>query len=83
MLRLLADDATNRQIARRLGVSLSTVKMHVHNLLAKLGVKSRRDAVRVAARSGLLPSLPVPGRPRRARKVDLEAGKKRAPETGA
>lgn len=36
--------ATNKEIARRLGISAATVKNHVHHLLEKLEVRRRQDA---------------------------------------
>ena len=36
--------ATNKEIARRLGISPATVKNHVHHLLEKLEVRRRQDA---------------------------------------
>lgn len=45
ILRLLEDGLSNQQIASRLGVTLSTVKNHVHSLFGKIGVVSRADAV--------------------------------------
>jgi len=47
---LLADGQSNRQIARRLGVSEKTVKTHVSAVLAKLGVADRTQAALLAAR---------------------------------
>jgi DNA-binding NarL/FixJ family response regulator len=38
----------NGEIARRLFIAESTAKRHVHNVLAKLGVRSRLQAVLVA-----------------------------------
>jgi two-component system nitrate/nitrite response regulator NarL len=44
----------NKQIARELNISLYTVKNHVHNIIEKLGVEDRHDAVLFARRRGLL-----------------------------
>ena len=57
ILRLLADGLSNKEIALRLSISLSTVKNHVHNLLVKLAVRRRREAIRFAYEQGLLPDL--------------------------
>lgn len=48
VLELLEEDLTNRQIARRLYISEGTVKSHVHQILHKLKVRDRNEAVRVA-----------------------------------
>jgi two-component system, NarL family, nitrate/nitrite response regulator NarL len=48
VLRLVAQGLSNRQIADRLFVSLYTVKNHVHNILEKLRVQRRVDAVEIA-----------------------------------
>jgi LuxR family maltose regulon positive regulatory protein len=45
VLRLLAEGASNQEIASHLVVSLATVKKHVSNLLGKLGVESRSQAI--------------------------------------
>jgi DNA-binding NarL/FixJ family response regulator len=47
VLVLLDEELTNREIARRLYVSEGTVKSHVHQILRKLKVKGREEAVRV------------------------------------
>jgi non-specific serine/threonine protein kinase len=54
VLRLVADGVTNQQIAARLIVSEATVKRHLDNVFAKLGVSSRTAAATVALRSGLV-----------------------------
>ncbi len=45
VLELLLEGASNREIARRLVVSVNTVKRHVYNLCGKLGVQSRTQAI--------------------------------------
>jgi DNA-binding NarL/FixJ family response regulator len=47
ILELIDRGLTNQQIASRLSLTLHTVKNHVHNLLGKLGVASRAEAVAV------------------------------------
>ena len=42
---LLSDGLSNKQIARDLSIEVSTVKNHVHNVLVKLDVKSRTQAI--------------------------------------
>ena len=54
VLRLLGTDLSGPDIARELVVSLSTVRTHTQNIYAKLGVNSRRAAIRRAAELGLL-----------------------------
>jgi NarL family two-component system response regulator LiaR len=56
VLRLLAVGQSNKEIARNLGVNESTVKSHVSNILAKLGVQGRTQAALHAVRSGLVPA---------------------------
>ncbi|MDH3756109.1 MAG: response regulator transcription factor [Acidimicrobiia bacterium] len=54
VLRLVASGLTNPQISKRLSISVSTVNHHVHNLLNKLGAKTRTEAVAIALREGLV-----------------------------
>ncbi len=56
VLELLATDATNKGIARDLGLSEATVKFHLKNLYAKLGVSRRSLALSVARQMGMLGS---------------------------
>ena len=53
-LDLVATGLTNPQIADKLMVSVSTVNFHVHNVLDKLGAKTRTEAVSIAVKEGLL-----------------------------
>jgi DNA-binding CsgD family transcriptional regulator len=54
VLALLAEGASNKGIARRLGISAHTAKYHVASLMEKLDAVSRTDAVAHAARIGVL-----------------------------
>jgi len=53
VLRWLAAGETNRQIARRLGLSPHTIERHVANLYRKIGARGRADATAYALRNGL------------------------------
>ena len=55
VLRLLADGQSNKEIARNLSIGEKTVKTHVSNILAKLNVQSRTQAVLQAMRAGIIP----------------------------
>jgi DNA-binding NarL/FixJ family response regulator len=54
VLRLLAEGASNKSIARRLGITPHTAKFHVASIVAKLGATGRTDAVAKAMRLGLV-----------------------------
>jgi DNA-binding NarL/FixJ family response regulator len=54
VLRLLARGASNKEIALALTIGEKTVKTHVSNILAKLGVPSRTQAALYAVRIGLV-----------------------------
>jgi ATP/maltotriose-dependent transcriptional regulator MalT len=54
ILELLAEGLSNKQLARALSVSENTVKTHLGNLYAKLGVGRRTEALAVARRRRLL-----------------------------
>jgi LuxR family maltose regulon positive regulatory protein len=58
VVRLLGSDLDGPGIARELFVSLNTVRTHTKNIYAKLGVNSRRAAVRRAAELDLLSRAP-------------------------
>ena len=55
VLALVAEGLTNAAIAERLTVSVHTVRNHVANLSAKLGARSKLEALAIAVREGLLP----------------------------
>jgi DNA-binding NarL/FixJ family response regulator len=59
VLRLLAHGLANKEIARDLGIGEKTVKTHVSNILAKLGVQSRTQAALYAVQIGLVPTTSV------------------------
>ena len=54
VLRLLAQELSNPQIAERLVVSRRTIDAHLRSIYAKLGVRSRDAAIRVAREYGLI-----------------------------
>lgn len=54
VLRLMGEGMTNKQIAQRLGISPSTVKIHLARLVDELGAVNRTDAVARAKTVGLL-----------------------------
>lgn len=53
VLKLVAEGRANREIARRLYISENTVKNHIRNILDKLQLHSRMEAVMYAVRQGL------------------------------
>ena len=54
VLRALAEGLTNKEIAERLHMSVDTERTHMMNILSKLGVHSRLQALLFAARYGLV-----------------------------
>ncbi len=54
VLALLCEGMPNKVIARELDISISTVKVHIGQILSELGVTSRLQAVVEANRRGLL-----------------------------
>ena len=54
VLALLAEGASNKTIARQLGISVHTAKFHVGSILDKLDATGRTDAVAHAARRGVI-----------------------------
>jgi LuxR family maltose regulon positive regulatory protein len=58
VLELVAEGLSNREIARALLISLSTVKVHTYHIYGKLDVHSRTQAVAKARALGILPPSP-------------------------
>ncbi len=54
VLALLAEGHTTQEVSEALSISVMTVQSHVKNVLAKLGVHSKVEAIRFAWRSGAL-----------------------------
>ena len=61
VLSLLARGLSNRDIGRRLYISETTAKFHVGNIIRKLNVSRRAEAVYAASKMGLIWSRQVPG----------------------
>ncbi|WP_019359833.1 helix-turn-helix transcriptional regulator [Streptomyces sp. AA1529] len=57
VLLLLAQGLVNEEIAAKLSVSSATIRSHVHNLLHKLNVRSRAQAVALAYETGLINTI--------------------------
>jgi two-component system, NarL family, response regulator LiaR len=54
ILKLIAGGMSYNQVANSLTISLSTVKFHVANILTKLKVETRNEAILIAAKLGLI-----------------------------
>jgi NarL family two-component system response regulator LiaR len=54
VLRLVANGASNKDVAQELGVGVNTVKTYVQRTLEKLGCRTRTEAAAVAVKRGLL-----------------------------
>jgi DNA-binding NarL/FixJ family response regulator len=54
VLSLVAKGLANKEIARQLGTADGTVKMHVQNILAKLGASDRTHAVTIGVQRGII-----------------------------
>jgi len=54
VLSLMAEGKRNKEIASELSIAEDTVKMHVRNILSKLQVNDRTEAVTIAIRRGII-----------------------------
>jgi len=54
VLALLVKGLTNPEIAERLSISRATVKVHISNILSKLGVSNRGEAIAAAIQRKLV-----------------------------
>ena len=57
VLALVAQGASDQEIAQKLVISIHTVKSHMRNILAKLQMSHRHEAAQYALRQGLIPTL--------------------------
>jgi two-component system, NarL family, response regulator NreC len=55
VFQLIAESASNTEVAARLGISPRTVETHRANLMRKLGLQSQTDLIRYALRRGIVP----------------------------
>ncbi len=55
VLSLVAEGATDQEVAGSLSISIHTVKTHMRNILAKLQLSKRHEAAQYALREGLIP----------------------------
>lgn len=54
LIKLVAEGKSNPEIARAMYMSVSTVKLHLHNILEKLSLHSRAELIAMVARRGIL-----------------------------
>jgi LuxR family maltose regulon positive regulatory protein len=54
VLRLMADERTNADIADYLSISINTVKFHSKNIFMKLNVSNRHQAIKIALESNII-----------------------------
>ncbi len=54
ILRLVAKGFSNKAVARELGITISTVKTHLHNVFRKLGVEDRAHVIIKAIKEGII-----------------------------
>ena len=73
VLRGLAAGAHGKDLAARLGISPNTLRTHVQNIMLKLGVHSRMEAISFARRCGVLSTAGADRRPRATGRSDISS----------
>lgn len=65
VLKLVAEGFTSKEIGQKMGISPRTADVHRHNLIRKLGLRNRVEAVKRAMELGIIPAIrgPVPVAP--------------------
>jgi DNA-binding CsgD family transcriptional regulator len=83
ILRLVATGASNKEIASQLFLSPNTVKVHLRNIFAKIGVQSRTEATMYAVRQGWV-DVPADARAQpMAEELETAVGAESQPEAVA
>ncbi len=73
ILHHVAAGLQNKEVAHKLDISLATVRNHVHNMLDKLGVHSKLEAVSLSFRNGWVATQGGPIGPQNSRRPSLIA----------
>jgi DNA-binding CsgD family transcriptional regulator len=84
--KLIARGLSNGEVARKLGISYGTAKLHVHRIYKKLGVKNKSAAIAIMHRrsgSRQRPHLPAPRSGTAQAKATLVRKRERRGETRA
>ncbi len=54
VLTLVGDGASNKEIGQQLGLKETTIVSYISNIMAKIGARSRTDAVKIAVQEGII-----------------------------
>ncbi|MGQ9927414.1 MAG: Kelch repeat-containing protein [Chloroflexaceae bacterium] len=79
ILQLVAQGATNQQIADQLNISVNTVKVHLRNIFSKIGVVSRTEATLYAIRTGIVSVAERAGAPDEAASLNSASADESGP----